>query len=252
MDPQDHPDPLTDAAGLALQRATQLASTAATCAQVIVHLRTHSARTAAERGEHARQALTAQTRADHAAARAGWAPALDSAWLRAADLYSTARAWGAAAPYADPSRPWHDPSAAVAAHRCEQRLRTLHPYAMRRYDHLRGQGQPPADAMRQAAPFFAYAPQPRNSSYTGRRAIASQAAEASAASSPATAKPPGTPSRPGQPPPGRSRRPWRHDFPLDISKVLAAVSRTPPQPPAGGAATPARTELPGKRTGQQP
>jgi hypothetical protein len=38
--------------------------------------------------------------------------------------------------------------------KCEDRLRTLHPYAMARYDRLREDGMNPLDAMRETAPLF--------------------------------------------------------------------------------------------------
>src|ERR1035441_6136564 len=38
--------------------------------------------------------------------------------------------------------------------KCEDRLRTLHSYAMARYDRLRDDGMSPLDAMREAAPMF--------------------------------------------------------------------------------------------------
>ena len=43
----------------------------------------------------------------------------------------------------------------------EQRLRTLHPFAMARYDRLRAEGASPLDAMRDAAPLFARHPHAR-------------------------------------------------------------------------------------------
>jgi hypothetical protein len=252
MDPQTFPDPFTDAAGRALQRAAQLTSAAVTSAQVIVHLRHNHARMAAERDEQARQAHTTQLRVDQAAARATWAPTFEAGWLGSADLIATARAWGAAAPYADPSHPWHDPSATVAMHRCEQRLRALHPYAMRRYDHLRDQDQSPTDAMREAAPFFAYAPDPRTAYRTSRQAITRQAAQADPATAPVTARPSRRPPPPGQPPPPRSRRPWQYDFPLGIRQVLAANSEAASEPRTDGAVRPAPAKHQDQRTGQQP
>jgi hypothetical protein len=72
------------------------------------------------------------------------------------DLLQAARAWSAAAAYADA-----DPEAADAVRTCEQRLRVLHPYAMARYDRLRGEGTARLDAMREALPLFARAPRAR-------------------------------------------------------------------------------------------
>ena len=45
--------------------------------------------------------------------------------------------------------------------RGEERLRTLHPYAMGRYDRLRGEGTGPFDAMRETAPLFPREPHAR-------------------------------------------------------------------------------------------
>ena len=43
----------------------------------------------------------------------------------------------------------------------EERLRTLHPFAMARYDRLRAEGAEPLDAMRESAPLFDYRPDAR-------------------------------------------------------------------------------------------
>jgi hypothetical protein len=111
----------------------------------------------ATRDEQARRTLQEEEeRAIHEQARAGWAPAHDPRWLAQADLLHAARAWGAAAAYTDA-----DPVAASAMHKSEERLRTLHPYAMNRYDRLRAEGASPADAMREAAPLFTREPQVR-------------------------------------------------------------------------------------------
>jgi hypothetical protein len=155
MDADNHPDPFQDAAHDGLHRALQVGYAAAAGLQIYLHHRKTQAQMAAERDETARRALNAQIRADTGAARAEWAPALDPRWLRGADLPQTARAWGAAMPYADRATTWYEPAAAAAMRTCEQRLRTLHPHAMARYDRLRAGGIAPADAMRETAPLFA-------------------------------------------------------------------------------------------------
>ena len=155
MDTASHPDPFQDAMSHGLQRAVQVASSVMTGAQVHVHLKRTQARALAERDERGRRALNAQIRADRDAARAGWSPALDPGWLPTADLFQTAQAWGTAMPYADRAMPWYEPAAATAMRKCEERLRDLHPYAMARYDRLRGDGMSSAEAMREAAPLFA-------------------------------------------------------------------------------------------------
>jgi hypothetical protein len=154
MDTASHPDPFQDAMSHGLQRAVQVASSVMTGAQVYVHLKRTQARVLGERDERGRRALNAQIRADRDTHRAGWSPALDAGWLRNAGLSQTARAWGTAMPYADRATPWCEPTAATAMRKCEERLRDLHPYAMARYDRLRGDGISPAEAMREAAPLF--------------------------------------------------------------------------------------------------
>ena len=171
MTAENHPDPFQDAIGNGVQRAVQVTSCAVTAAQVYLHQQRAQAMATAERDERARRALTAQMRADREAARAAWAPALSTDWLRAADLLQTARIWGAAMPYADRSVPWYEPAAATAMRKCEERLHELHPYAMARYDRLRQDGNAPADAMRDAAPFFANAPRAYDRPYVPRPAL---------------------------------------------------------------------------------
>lgn len=220
MEPQIHPDPFGEAARRALQRTIQIASSAATGAQILIHLRANQARIAAEQQEQARQVQLAQARADRAAALASWAPALDPHWLRQADFVQTARTWAAAVPYADLADPWSESSAAIAVQRCEERLRVLHPYAMRRYDALRGQDLAPIEAMRRAAPFFAYAPNPYDPAYRPRLAVRGEASA--------------RPDRSAASPERAGRQPWQQDFPLAIGAVLAqspgtqaGIARTP-------------------------
>ena len=139
-----HPDPFRDAMQDVVYRAVQVGSFAMTAAQVYAYHRRAQARITAEQDHRARRALNAQVRAERDADRARWAPALDPAWLRNASLIETAQAWGAALPYADRNVPWHEPAAATAMTRCEERLRHLHPYAMAHYDRLRSEGLGPA------------------------------------------------------------------------------------------------------------
>jgi hypothetical protein len=58
--------------------------------------------------------------------------------------------------------------------KCEERLRDLHPYGMARYDRLRADGLGPAEAMQQAAPFFARPPQAHDPPYTTRPMVAAR------------------------------------------------------------------------------
>ena len=54
-----------------------------------------------------------------------------------------------------------DPVAVSAMRKSEDRLRQLHPFAMARYDRLRGEGASPLDAMAGAAPLFTHEPHAR-------------------------------------------------------------------------------------------
>lgn len=185
----DHPDPFQDAMQLGLQRAVQLGSCALTAAQVYLYQQRSHARAVAERDEKAKRALNAQIRAEHEAARARWAPALDPDWLGHASFFQTATAWGAAMPYADRAVPWYQPAAATALRKCEERLRDLHPYAMARYDRLRADGMSPADAMREAAPFFARPSHVRDAPTKPRSALSAGNGQAPWAADPGPAPP---------------------------------------------------------------
>ena len=60
--------------------------------------------------------------------------------------------------------------------KAEERLRDLHPYAMARYDRLRGDGIGPAEAMREAAPLFARPARAHDAPYTPRPVLTRAAA----------------------------------------------------------------------------
>ena len=154
--PDVYPDVLGDALSYSSQRLAQLGSLVTAGATVEARRRAQAHAARAARDERALRALRDQERAAWQRARAGWAPAHDSRWLAQADLLQAARVWSVAAAYADA-----DPAAASAARKCEQRLRTLHPYAMARYDRLRGEGAGAFEAMRQALPLFGRAPDAR-------------------------------------------------------------------------------------------
>ena len=238
MDPGNHPDPFAEAMSHGLQRAVQMASCAVTAAQVYVYQQRTQARMVAERDQQARRALSAQARADRDASRAGWAPALGSPGLRQAGLVETARAWGAAAPFADRSVPWYKPAAAAALRASEEQLRVLHPQAMARYDQLRADGIPPAEAMREAAPLFSSATAEPDA---GQRAVRlAEAWDVAESEHAATARA------------GRTARPWERDFPMPIQDVVAtAGSATQTAGPSSAAPrAPARPVTLGP--GQQP
>jgi hypothetical protein len=157
MDPSDqYADPFGEALSYSSQRAAQLISLTVAAAQVGAHRKALSEARKAARDEQARHALRQEERALFEQSRAGCAPAHDPRWLAQADLLQAARTWSAATVYADA-----DPIAASAMRKSEERLRTLHPYAMARYDRLRAEGASPLDAMREAAPLFAREPHAR-------------------------------------------------------------------------------------------
>jgi hypothetical protein len=157
MEPAHYTDPLEEALSHGSQRVAQLASLAAAMAQVVMQRRAlEEARKTIVGDERAGRMLDEQERLLRQQARLSWAPAHDAQWLAQAGFVETARAWAGAAAYADT-----DPAPASALRKCEDKLRTLHPYAMARYDRLRGEGMSPLDAMREAAPLFARVPDVR-------------------------------------------------------------------------------------------
>ena len=181
MDPSGHyPEPFSEAASYSSQRATQLASLVAAAAEVRMRLKAARAARQAGQDQQAQRQLEEQERAARAQAQARWASAHDARWLAQADLLQAAGAWGAAAPWAGT-----DPVAASAMRKSEERLRTLHPFAMARYDRLRAEGASPLDAMREAAPLFGYHPHARPA--PPRQRLEIDAPAAGAAPGPGTA-----------------------------------------------------------------
>jgi hypothetical protein len=157
MEPAHYTEPLEEALSQASQRVAQFASLTGAMAQVIWQRKAlHDARQAARDDERAVRIIDQQERLIQRQARLGWAPAHDPQWLAHADLLQTGRAWASAASYADTG-----PAAASALRKCEDRLHTLHPYAMARYDRLRDDGASPLDAMRETVPLFGRAPHVR-------------------------------------------------------------------------------------------
>ena len=157
MEPAHHTNPLEDALSHSSQRVAQVASLAAATAQVVMHRKAlEDARRALRGDARATRTLGGQERVLREQARLAWAPAHDAEWLAKADLIQVARAWASAAAYAET-----DPAAASAMRKSEDRLRTLHPYAMARYDRLRSDSLSPLDAMREAAALFGLSPTAR-------------------------------------------------------------------------------------------
>jgi hypothetical protein len=146
------------ASAAAGQKIAEFAAVAAMLGQVAAQIKARQASRAAD--------ALARDEAAVAAARARWAPALHPEWLADATLRNVATAWGSAAPWEHA-----DSGAQAALEACETRLRELHPYAMRRFDELRGRGWARTDAMMDAAPAFALHPSPRpapQDAYDGR------------------------------------------------------------------------------------
>ena len=174
MDPSGHyPDPFGEALSHSSQRVTQLTSLVAAAAEVAIRLKAARAARQAAQDQQQQRVLDEQEAAARAQARARWAPAHDARWLAHADLLQAAGTWGTAAPWAGT-----DPAAASAMRKSEQRLRTLHPFAMARYDRLRSDGASPLNAMREAAPLFGLQPHARPAPTRSPLAIGGPAADA--------------------------------------------------------------------------
>ncbi|HET9973156.1 MAG TPA: hypothetical protein VFQ68_33335 [Streptosporangiaceae bacterium] len=172
MDPSgQYPEPFGEALSYSSQRVTQLTSLVAATGEVAVRLTAARAARQAARDAQARRVLDEHERSARAQARTRWAPAHDARWLAQADLLQAAGTWGAAAPWAGT-----DPEAASAMRRSEERIRTLHPFAMGRYDRLRSDGAAPLDAMREAAPLFGLHPHARPARSRQRPGIEAPAA----------------------------------------------------------------------------
>jgi hypothetical protein len=153
MEPGHHINPLEEALSHGSRRVAEFASLTGAMAQVVLQRRAlYNAKTAASH-QAATRILDEQERLIHQQARLSWAPAHDPHWLGKADLPEAGRAWGSAASQADA-----DPAAASAMRKSEDRLRSLHPYAMAHYDRLRADGMSPLDAMHKATIFFGYSP----------------------------------------------------------------------------------------------
>jgi hypothetical protein len=154
MTGEEHLDPLTEAAQIAVRDTRRFVNLLAVAGRIIVRHQVASKRLREERDEQARRAMQAGLKAERAAARARWAPGNDRQWLRDAGLFDVAEVWAAAVPYADSAREMFEKSAESVVLNCESRLRDLHPYAMSRYDRLRADGRGPVEAMYEALPLF--------------------------------------------------------------------------------------------------
>ncbi|HEY3684779.1 MAG TPA: hypothetical protein VGL93_17215 [Streptosporangiaceae bacterium] len=150
MTEQQFPDPLNEALARTGERGIQLTSLLLYGAQLGARWNTAlRERQAGRRAQRLRELELERQRT-----RLTWAPALDREWLAHADLLQVARIWGVAMPYAERETRQYDSTAESAMRNCEDRLRTLHPHAMARYDRLRRDGWTPESAMREAVPLF--------------------------------------------------------------------------------------------------
>jgi hypothetical protein len=136
----DHDD---DLGSVAVARVAQAAALAGMASEQIIRGRAQREQQRAIHAERAREAVAAKRRAAHATARAVYGEAFDPAWARNASTLAAAQVWNAAQPWAG-----HDPTAAGARHRAEQRLQQLHSSAMRHYWARRNHGDDPLAAMR--------------------------------------------------------------------------------------------------------
>jgi hypothetical protein len=226
MEPAHYTDPLEEALSQASQRIAQFASLTGAMAQVIWQRRAlHDARQAARDDERATRIINEQERLIHQQARLSWAPAHDPQWLAHADLLQAGRAWAGAASHADT-----DPAAASAMRKCEDRLRALHPYAMARYDRLRGDGISPLDAMRETVPLFARSPHAR----AGDPAPFRDALGVGVSAGPDATQPANrTPTDPAEPPPADDRDDRAEQRGRQIIERLQASARTVGRPELG-------------------
>jgi hypothetical protein len=226
MEPAHYTEPLEEALSQASQRIAQFASLTGAMAQVIWQRRAlHDARQAARDDERATRIINEQERLIHRNSRLSWAPAHDPQWLARADLLQAGRAWAGAASYADT-----DPAAASAMRKCEDRLRTLHPYAMARYDRLRGDGISPLDAMRETVPLFGRSPHAR----TGDPAPFRHALGAGVSAGPDAPQPAsGTPTDPAEPSPADDSDDRAEQRGRQIIERLQASARTTGRPELG-------------------
>ncbi|TDC91975.1 hypothetical protein [Actinomadura sp. 7K507] len=161
---QQHPDPIGEGLQHGGQRLVQIVSAAVGVQQAVARRRHRLKALQQAKDEQAQRAEAKAQRAAMAEARSRWGRAHDRKWLRQANLLDVAEAWAAAVPHASGNA-----SAALAARKCEERLRHLHPHAMSHYDRFRSEGKDPLDAMTEAAPFFTRDPNVRTGDPAAQR-----------------------------------------------------------------------------------
>jgi hypothetical protein len=142
-------DQHTDPAADGVARLAQLAAMSVSVGEALARLRAHRLHERAADDE--RRAAGDRAHRDLAGVRERmtYAPLMDNLHLRGLSTSQILGAWSAAVPPAE-----HDPLAARARDRAEQRLRQLHPEAMATFDVAQDQGLDPFTAMRRAAGEF--------------------------------------------------------------------------------------------------
>jgi len=145
MSMADHAEDPLAAAGT---KVAGYVSVAVVVAEAAAQIAAARARDRAATDERRTAAVRAQHQADSARARMGWAPFLDPKLRAQASVRDTGLVWARAQQW----RP--DPEAERVSTLAEDRLRTLRPDVMERYDRLRTEGADPIEAMRRVANGF--------------------------------------------------------------------------------------------------
>ncbi|RZS91593.1 hypothetical protein EV189_0840 [Motilibacter rhizosphaerae] len=141
---EQHEDPAAHASG----KVVQWVSVATMAAEALAQIAANRSRERAAADERAAAAARAEMQARHGQATAVWAPLLDPRTRDSVGLGQTGHIWATA-------QGWRPaPDAERVTQLAEDRLRTLRPDVMERYDRLRSDGVDPIDAMRRVAPYF--------------------------------------------------------------------------------------------------
>ena len=145
MSMADHAEDPLAAAGT---KVAGYVSVGVVVAEAAAQIAAARARDRAATDERRTAAVRAQHQADSARARMGWAPFLDPKLRAQASVRDAGLVWARAQQW----RP--DPEAERVSTLAEDRLRTLRPDVMERYDRLRTEGADPIEAMRRVANGF--------------------------------------------------------------------------------------------------
>ncbi|RKS80629.1 hypothetical protein CLV35_0218 [Motilibacter peucedani] len=141
---EQHEDPIAHASN----KVVQWVSVATMAAEALAQIAASRERLRAAADERAAGVARAEMAARQAQATATWAPLLDPRTRETVTLQETGHIWATAQGW----RP--QPEAERVSGLAEDRLRTLRPDVMERYDRLRADGATPVDAMRRVAPYF--------------------------------------------------------------------------------------------------